>query len=318
MIDFVREVATAEARIRPYVRETPLESSAALAGMSTARVFLKCENLQHTGSFKVRGALNKVLALSQDEIARGVITSSTGNHGAAVAYALRQIGAAGIVFVPEGASATKLGAIERQGGSIRVHGLDSVETEVFAREYADRTGATYISPYNDAQVIAGQGTIGVELLRQLDRIDAVFVSVGGGGLISGIAAHLKTALPSARIIGCSPENSQVMIQSVKAGRILDLPSLPTLSDGTAGGVEAGSITLPLVRDLVDEFSTVTEDQIIAAMRALMEAHHMLIEGAAGVALAAFEKQKAAWAGANVVVVLCGANISLSTLKQILP
>ena len=318
MIDIVREVAAAEARIRPYIRATPLENSPALAGTSGARVFLKCENVQHTGSFKVRGALSKVLALSPDEIARGVVTASTGNHGAAVAYALRQVGAMGTVFVPEGAASTKLGAIERHGGNIRFHGRDSGATEVYAREYAGEAGATYISPYNDAQVIGGQGTIGIELLRQLDRIDAAFVSVGGGGLIAGIAAHLKAVLPGTRIIGCSPENSQVMIQSVKAGRILDLPSLPTLSDGTAGGVEAGSITFPLVRDLVDEFSTVTEDEIASAMRAFMEAHHMMIEGAAAVAIAALEKQKAAWSGANVVVVLCGANISLSTLKMILP
>lgn len=318
MIDFVQEIAAAEARIRPYVRDTPLEESPALAGSSGARVFLKCENLQHTGSFKVRGALNKVLALSSAEVARGVVTASTGNHGAAVAYALRQIGATGTVFVPEGASPTKLAAIERQGGRIRFHGHDSSDTEVFARDFAGQTGATYISPYNDAQVIAGQGTIAVELLRQLDRIDGVFVALGGGGLIGGIAAHLKAQHPGARIIGCSPENSQVMIESVKAGRILDIPSLPTVSDGTAGGVEAGSITFDLVRDLVDEFSTVTESEIARAMCALMETHHMMIEGAAAVAIAAFGKQKAAWAGANVVVVLCGANISLSTLKGLLP
>jgi threonine dehydratase len=318
MTDIAREVALAEGRIRPYVRETPLEPSLALAGTSGAQVFLKCENLQHTGSFKVRGALNKVLSLSSADVARGVVTASTGNHGAAVAYALRQIGASGTVFVPNGASPTKLGAIERLGGRIRVHGQDSSDTEVFARAHAEQTGATYISPYNDVQVAAGQGTIGVELLRQLDSFDAVFVSVGGGGLIGGVAAHLKAAHPGARIIGCSPENSQVMIQSVKAGRLLDIPSLPTLSDGTAGGVEAGSITFPLVRDFVDEFSTVTEDEIARAMCTLMESHHMMIEGAAAVAIAAFEKQKAAWAGARVVVVLCGANISLATLKAVLP
>ncbi len=317
MTDIVQEVALAERRIRAFVRETPLEASTALPYSSGARIFLKCENLQHTGSFKVRGALNKVLSLSSEEVARGVVTASTGNHGAAVAFALRRIGATGTVFVPQGASSTKLAAIERQGGTIRVHGLDSSDTEAFARDYALRTGATYISPYNDVQVAGGQGTIAVELLRQLDHFDAVFVSVGGGGLIGGIAAHLKAERPAIRIIGCSPENSQVMIQSVKAGRVLDLPSLPTLSDGTAGGVEAGSITLPLVRDLVDEFSTVTESEIAAAMRNVMETHHMMIEGAAAVAVAAFERQKAAWAGARVVVVLCGANISLATLKEVL-
>ncbi len=317
MIDFAREVAAAEARIRPHVRETLLVEAPALAGASTARVFLKCENLQHTGSFKVRGALSKVLSLSSAEIACGAVTASTGNHGAAVAYALRRIGATGTVFVPEGASLTKLAAIERHGGKIRRYGNDSGETEVHARAYAARSGATYISPYNDAQVIGGQGTIGIELLRQLDRIDGVFVSVGGGGLIGGIAAHLKAVVPGVRIVGCSPENSQVMVESVRSGRIVDIPSLPTLSDGTAGGIEAGSMSFPLVRDLVDEFAVVSEDEIASAMRAFMEAQHMLIEGAAAVAIAAFEKQKMVWAGANVVIVLCGANIDLATLKGVL-
>lgn len=318
MIDAVAEVAAAEARIRPHIRETPLEPSPALAGASDANLFLKCENLQHTGSFKARGALSKVLSLTPAEIARGVVTASTGNHGAAVAHALRRLGAAATVYVPEGASATKLAGMKRLGARIEVHGVDSGETEVFARAQAERSGASFVSPYNDAQVVGGQGTIGIELMRQLGRIDAIFVSVGGGGLIAGIAAWVKSVSPATRVIGCSPENSQVMIQSVRAGRILDLPSLPTLSDGTAGGIEAGSITFPLVRDLVDEFTTVSEDEIMSGMRAFMEAHHMMIEGAAGVALAAFDRQKAKWAGANVVVVLCGANISLATLKAILP
>ena len=204
MTDIVQEVALAERRIRAFVRETPLEESTALPYSSGARVFLKCENLQHTGSFKVRGALNKVLSLSSEEVARGVVTASTGNHGAAVAFALRRIGATGTVFVPQGASSTKLAAIERQGGTIRVHGLDSSDTEAFAREYALRTGATYISPYNDLQVAGGQGTIAVELLRQLDHFDAVFVSVGGGGwgpLVTG--TFIKNGHTPRYVIGSS-------------------------------------------------------------------------------------------------------------------
>lgn len=317
MIDVVREIEAAEARIRPYIRETPLEPALALSQDSGVDVHLKCENLQHTGSFKARGALSKVLSLSKAEIARGVITASTGNHGAAVAWALKTVGARATVYVPEGTSATKLAAIERYGSSIRRHGEDSGATEVFARKEAGRAGGAYISPYNDMQVVGGQGTIGIELLRRLDRIDAVFVSVGGGGLIAGVAAALKSARPGIRVIGCSPENSQVMVQSVKAGRILDLPSTPTLSDGTAGGVEDGSITFPLVTRLVDEFVTVSEAEIAAGMRRVMEAHHMMIEGAAGVAIAGFVRQKAAWANKRVVVVVCGANIGLPSLKAVL-
>jgi threonine dehydratase len=176
---------------------------------------------------------------------------------------------------------------------------------------------TYIPPYNDPQVAGGQGTIGVELARQLGQIDAVFVSLGGGGLISGIAGYLKSVHPNIQIIGCSPENSQVMIQSIKAGKILDLPSLSTLSDGTAGGIEAGSITFALCRDLVDEYMTVTEDEIKKSLRLFMETHHMLIEGAAAVAIASYLKTCQQWIGKNVVIIICGGNISLETLKGLL-
>ena len=317
MIDVAKEVRAAESRIRPFVRETYLEESPYYGQLGEARVFLKCENLQHTGSFKVRGALSRVLSLSAAELRRGVVTASTGNHGAAVAYALREVAGRGTVFVPETASPTKLAAIERHGGKIRRHGVDSGETETFARRHAAESGALYVPPYNDPRVIGGQGTIAVELERQLDRIDGVFVAVGGGGLISGIGGYLKAVSPATRIVACSPVNSQVMFKSVAAGRVLDLPSLPTLSDGTAGGVEADTITLPIVRDAVDRFVTVTEEEIRDALRRFVEAHHMLIEGSAAVAIAAYLKEISAWRGKNVVIVLCGANISPATLKDVL-
>jgi threonine dehydratase len=318
MTDFAGAVAAAGRRIRAHARETPIEPSPALAAGSGASVFLKCENLQHTGSFKARGALNKVLSLAPAELARGVVTASTGNHGAAVGFALRSVGARATVFVPERALPTKLAAIARQGGEIRRHGVDSGETEIFARAHAEATGAVWISPYNDPLVIGGQGTAGVELLRQVPDLDAVFVSLGGGGLIGGIGAWLKAHAPATRVIACSPVNSAVMMRSVEAGRILTLDSLPTLSDGTAGGVEPGSITFDLVRAVVDEHVAVDEDEIAAAMRDTMEAHHMMVEGAAGVAVAGFRRQAARWSGARVAIVLCGANVSLSTLKSILP
>ena len=317
MIDVAREVADAEARIRPHIRETPLEPSPYFGAAGSAEVVLKCENLQHTGSFKVRGALSKVLSLSEEERARGVVTASTGNHGAAVSFALGKVGGTGVVFVPETAAATKLAAIERLGGEIRRHGTDSGETELFARRYAEETGATYVPPYNDARVIGGQGTIGAELARQADRLDAVYVSVGGGGLIAGIGGYLKGLSPDTQVIGCSPAASQVMVQSVAAGKILDLPSEPTLSDGTAGGVEPDAITLPLVQRYVDRFVTVSEAEIRAALRQFMDAHHMMIEGAAAVAIAAYLKDAAAWRGKTVAIVLCGANISLEVLRDVL-
>ena len=316
-MNLAAEVGYAAERLRPHVRETPLEPSPALGSATGTHTFLKLENLQHTGSFKVRGALNKLLTLSPAVRARGVVAASTGNHGAATAFAMARLGVPGVVYVTEGADSAKVQAIERLGAEIVLRGGDCLETEGHARRHAAAHDMTYVSPYNDPMVVAGQGTIAAELARQLDRIDAVFVSVGGGGLIAGIAGYLKSVHPEVRIIGCSPENSKVMVESVRAGRILDLPSSPTLSDGTAGGVEAGSITFDLCRELVDEFVTVSEDEIAHALRDFLQVHHMLIEGAAAVALASHARLGARFAGGNVVVVICGANIGLETLRSVL-
>ncbi|MEE9464498.1 MAG: threonine/serine dehydratase [Candidatus Neomarinimicrobiota bacterium] len=316
-MDVAREVLQAEERIRPHLEPTRLEPAPYLTTARGGQVYCKLENLQPTGSFKVRGVLNKLLSLASDVRARGVMAASTGNHGLALAFALNRLGGSGLVFVPEGSEPSKVEAIERFGMEVRFHGTDCSETEAQAREYAAEHNQTYISPYNDAQVIGGQGTIGLELNRQLESIDTVVVSLGGGGMISGIAGYLKSVLPNVRIIGCSPENSQVMIQSVKAGRILDLPSLPTLSDGTAGGVEAGAITFQLCRDLVDEYITVSETEIKAALRGFLSAHHMLIEGSAALAIAAYQKLPAGLKRGNVVIIICGANIGVQSLKAAL-
>lgn len=316
-MNIAQEVIAAEKRIRPHIRKTRLDYSPYYSGLTGADIYFKLENLQHTGSFKVRGALNKVLSLTRSERHRGVVTASTGNHGAATAFSLAKLGGGGIVFVPDNASAAKVQTIKRLGAEVRCFGDDTAVTEAHARKYARENGLTYIPPYNDLQVIGGQGTIAVELTKQLDRIDAVFVALGGGGLVSGIAGYLKSIHPDVSIIGCSPQNSQVMIQSIRDGKILDLPSRPTISDGTAGGVEPDSVTFDLCRDLVDDFEVVTEDEIKESLRQYLQIHHMLIEGAAAVAIAACLKQRHHLAGKNVVVVLCGANISLETLKSVL-
>lgn len=311
------EIVRAEARLRPHLKETPLEHSLYLSRLTGCQVYVKLENVQHTGSFKARGALNKMLMLTPEQRARGVLAASTGNHGAAVAFGADKLGINSLIFVPENASPAKVEAIRRLGAEIRVHGNDSVITEMFAREHAEKNGMTYISPYNDEHVIAGQGTIGVELARQLDPIDAVFVALGGGGMIAGIASYLKALGKEIKIIGCSPQNSCVMIESVKAGRVLEIASLPTLSDGTAGGVETDAITLPLCRELVDDYVTVSEDEIREALLSFIETHHLLIEGSAAVAIAAFLKQSEKFHGKNVVIVICGGNIGLAMLKSIL-
>ncbi len=317
MIDVLAEVRAAEARIRPHVMTTPAVPAVGLSAELGVPVVLKCENLQHTGSFKVRGALSKVLTLSDEEIRRGIITASTGNHGVGVAHAAAVVGTEALVVVPDDANPSKLAAIQRLGASIQVVGQDSVESETGARQLAAELGRTYISPYNDAAIIGGQGTIGLELLDQVKQLDAVYVAVGGGGLASGVAGTLKALSPATRVIGCSPEASAVMYHSLRAGEILDLPSEPTLSDGTGGGVESGSITFDLLARYLDDFLTVTEEDIRRAFLDLVEVEHLLVEGSAAMAYAAARQHASAGRQGTVAVILCGGNVGVDRLRYIL-
>ncbi len=321
-LDLHRAIMAADRHIRPTVRTTPLDESPALSNLGGDVVHLKLENLQHTGSFKLRGAYNKLLTLAPDELARGVVAASSGNHGAAVAYALRQLGAAGLIYIPAHAAATKVEAILRLGAEVRVHGADSVDAEIAARTFAERAGRPYISPYNDWDIITGQGTIGAEIARDLPGVQTIYVTVGGGGLISGIAGYLKgrgrgSVLKPLRIVGCLPVNSPVMHDSVRAGKVVEMATLPTLSDGSAGGIEADAVTLGLCQTLVDDWILVEEAEIAAAVRLVAETHHQLIEGAAGVAVAAYLKDPQRGQQRKVAIILCGANIDLSVLKGIL-
>ncbi len=327
-LELSESIHRAHTRLSSYIRETPLDYSLAFSQMTGANVWFKLENLQHTGSFKLRGAMNKLLSLSPAQLAQGMVTASSGNHGAGVAYGLSKLGAKGMVFVNEGASPTKLEAIRRYGAQVRLFGTSGDDTEIFARQYAEQNGMVYISPYNDLDVIAGQGTIGVEIAQQIgDPVGAtgqsplqpitVFVTVGGGGLISGIAAYLKLVNSNLKIIGCQPENDAAMLASVQAGSITAIEAKPTLSDGSAGGLEPGSVTFDLCKTLVDDWVTVSEEEIVTAMQRFLNIQHQLLEGAAGVALASFIKTAAHYQGQRVVVLICGANISLQTLKTLL-
>jgi threonine dehydratase len=304
-------------RIAAYVRETPLDHSPYFSELTGANVYLKLENLQLTGSFKLRGAFNKLLSLTPAQRAQGGVAASSGNHGAAIAYAMDRLGIKGVIFVPQQTSSTKVDAIKRAGAEVIFFGTDGLDTEIHAREYAEENSMVYLSPYNDAEVIMGQGTCGVEIARQLSPIDAVFIAVGGGGLISGVGSFLKSVNPAMKIVSCQPAASAVMTESVKAGRILDLPSDRTLSDGTAGGIEAGAITFDICRNIVDRFVVVSEEQIAEAMRGFIDAHHMLPEGAAGVAIAGLLASADVYKGMNVVVIVCGGNISRETLKKVI-
>lgn len=316
-MDFQKEVEAAVTRISGRVRRTSVERSQVLAGDGGGAVWLKLENQQLTGSFKLRGATNRILSLSDEERQRGVVAASSGNHGAAVACAAAAAGCSALVFVPEVVASSKFEAIRSWGVEVRKHGEDALLTELEARRHAAETGMTYISPYNDPLVVAGQGTLGAELAEQLPQLDTVFMALGGGGLISGVGGYLKAVRPELQVIACSPENSQVMHASLAAGRIVEMESRPTLSDGTAGGVEPGAITFALCRKIVDQSVLVSEEQIREAVRLIVGRHHTLIEGAAGVAVAGFLANRKRFADLEVAIVLCGANIDATVLTDIL-
>ena len=314
--DLLERIAQAERLIRPYIRETPVVQSLALSEATGAEVWLKCENLQVTGSFKARGAVHRLLDLPEDARGRGVIAASSGNHGVGVAYAGHALGIPVTVYVPDFVSPAKAAGMRRLGATVQVFGTDGLDTETEARRVADAHGQAYVSPYNDLSVVAGQGTVGVELARQLDGIGTVIVAVGGGGLISGISAVVKAQAPNVRVIGAQPANSNVMIESMRAGHVVERPSLPTLSDGTAGGIELDTVTFPLCRALVDDWIEIAEDDIVAAVRHAIEVEHMLVEGSAAVAIAALRRCDPMPTG-RVVVILCGANISAQRLREVL-
>ncbi|MGI9611338.1 MAG: pyridoxal-phosphate dependent enzyme [Acidimicrobiales bacterium] len=316
-------ISAAADRIGPHLGDTPLVVSSPLTERTGATVAIKPEHQQLTGSFKLRGALNRVLTLSPQERENGVVTASSGNHGIAVATAAELTTCQATVYLPAGASLAKVAEIRRRGAAIvTVDSADAAEAERVGRAAAEREGFAYISPYNDPMVVAGQGTIGKEILDEaagldLRPIDAVVVAVGGGGLISGIGTWLANAAPEIEVIGASPANDAAMIASVAAGEIVDPETEPTYSDGTAGGIEAGALTFPLCRDLVDEWVTVPEEAIAGAVAAMIDDHHQLVEGAAGVAIAAATSYAERHPGCTVVAVSCGANVSSATLGRML-
>jgi threonine dehydratase len=235
-----------------------------------------------------------------------------------VAYGIHTLGGSGIVFVPEQVSAEQERSIASYGVRVERRGLDCLETETAARRYAEENQLTYVSPYNDEDVIAGQGTIAVEVVRQLDTFDTIFVALGGGGLVAGIGSYLKVALPTAQVVACSPVNSPVMHHAIEAGRVVEVPMSETLSHSTAGGIEQNSITLGLCRHAVDQRVLVSEERICEAMRSFIDDERMLIEGAAALSVAACVQEAKRFAGQRVVILICGANVTRQQLHQVLP
>jgi len=304
-------------RIAPHIRRTECKPAPAISASVDGEVFLKLENLQHSGSFKLRGVINKILSLSEEDSRKLLVTASTGNHGAAFAHAVGLFGLQGKLFMPKTAAAVKIENVRASGVPFELIGEDCVEAESHAAAFAREHGHVWISPYNDPEVIHGQGTIGVELSEQFEAVGAVVVPVGGGGLIGGIAGYLKAVDPSIEVIGCQPLNSCVMYESVKAGKILDIESLPTISDATAGGIEKGAITLELCQRLVDDFVLLEEEEIIEAMRILHEEEGVIIEGAAALSTAAVLKERARFAGRRIALVVSGGRVDEATIAKIL-
>lgn len=303
-------ITEAHTALRPQVAVTPLTLSSRLSALSGCEVYLKCEHLQHTGSFKYRGASNKLRLLDPVQRQRGVITASSGNHGQGLALAGQALGVPVSVYTTTQASSYKLEAMRALGAEVISLDLDPLGAELEAGRQAQLQGKPYVSPYNDYQIIAGQGTVGMELFEQQPELDAVFVAVGGGGLISGIAAALHGLSAKTRIVGCWPANSPALHASLAAGRIIEVDEEQTISDGTAGGVEPDSVTLGLCQRLLSQRVLVSEAQIKAAMREVAASERWIIEGAAGVAMAGMLALAEEYRGKKVAVVLCGRNIVL--------
>lgn len=298
-------------RILDHVVNTPLLKSC-IALPDETDLYFKTENFQTTGSFKLRGAMAKLTSLPTD---RPLITASSGNHGIACSHAARITGHRLTVVLPETVAPAKLAKVESFGTKVILHGAQSGLAEAHAQSLAAGGDYDYVSPYNDAEVIAGQGTIGLELLEQLQHIDNVFIAMGGGGLISGVGSVLRSHLPGCRIIGVSATNSAALAASITAGRIVETEHLDTLADGIAGGVDEDAMTLALASEVIDRVVHCSEDEIVAALGMLAWSEKQLVEGAAGLALAGYLAARQEYAGQTSVVVLCGANFDKAALLR---
>jgi threonine dehydratase len=324
------DIRAAAERLPASLRETPCVEATWLRGEGDGRVWLKVETLQPTHSFKVRGAMNAVVALLEEAESPRLVTASAGNHGAALAWAARRHHVPLVVFTPRNAPASKRARIAGEGAELRATADDYDEAERLALAFARDTGARYVSPYNDPLVIAGAGTIGLEVAAQVPGAAQVLVPLGGGGLLSGIAIAIRGLLPGCRLIGAEAGASPAFTTALTAGAITPFEVGPTLADGLAGNLEPGSLTFDIVRKTVDRIVTVGEAPIRTAVRDLLEHEHLVAEAAGAIAVAAFEQQVAAGLGAHppdgrtaqsengsdTVIVVSGANIDLAVLLDV--
>ena len=307
----LQDIEAARARIAGRVRRTPVLRDDALDAAARARLFFKCENLQEIGAFKARGATNAVMALGDAQAGQGVVTHTSGNHGAALARAAALRGVAAHIVMPEGASRPKVAQIERLGGRITYCEPTLAAREATAAQIVRATGATLIHPYDDPMVMAGQGTAALELLEDAPDLDVVMAPIGGGGLISGTATAVKALRPGARVIGVEPALADDAARSLHAQRLIPLGATDTIADGLRASLSPA--TFAHIQARVDEIATVSEAAIVEAMRTLWAALRVIVEPSAAVAYAAIREGKVAVEGRAVGVILTGGNVDLDKL-----
>lgn len=313
----MRDIYIARMQISSVTRKTPLIYSSVLSERAGSSVYLKLESLQETGSFKVRGATNKLLAMSEEEKAGGVIAFSTGNHGRAVAYVARQLGINAVICLSNRVPQYRVNAMKQLGAEVVRYGKSQDESYEHALSLQEKHGLTMISPFDDTFVIAGQGTIGLEILEDLPSVDTVIVPVSGGGLIAGIALTMKSADPNIHVLGISMECAPAMYRSLKAGKPVEVEEKDSLADALLGGIGLDNkYTFPMVRDYVDDLILVSEQEIAEGMFFALDNHRLVVEGAAAVGISALLFEKASGLGENVVVVLSGGNVDVSLLMGI--
>jgi threonine dehydratase len=311
------DIYRARQAIAPFVRRTPLVPSDALGARTGGEVHLKLETLQETGAFKLRGATNRILQLSPAERERGVVAVSTGNHARAVGHAARVQGVPAVVCMSSLVPQNKVEAVRATGAEVRIAGRNQDEAEEAAKALATERGLTFVSPFDDPFVIAGQGTIGLELIEDLPALDCVLVPLSGGGLIGGIALALKSATRSIRVVGVSMEHGPAMVESLRAGRPVAVEEAASLADSLGGGIGLDNRhSFALVRDLVDETVLVSEDEIAAAMAHCYWREQQIVEGAAAVGVAALLAGRVERAGSHVAVVLSGRNVDMRRFTAI--
>ncbi len=305
-------------RLANQLIPTPLVHSKDLSTLCNCELYLKLENQQITGSFKLRGALSKFIALKDQQVdIKQVVAASTGNHAAAVCHAALNYDCKPTIFVPESISPYKLAKLRETSAQIQIAGKHSGESEQLASIWAAEHRLPLIHPYNDPEVIAGQGTIGLELWQQEASLDIVVVPIGGGGLISGIAAYLKEVNPEITIIGVQPENACEMADSVKKGHVVEPSEKTTISDGTAGGLDPETITLKYCQDFVDDFVLVSEIQILQSLQLINQYAGIEVEPAAALALAGILKETSRFKGKKVAAIVCGGNIQHEDFEKLL-